>query len=76
MKIDLIVCDACGAHKGETNHWWQAYVHEGSFHFAALVESLPTLKDVCGQNCASKLLERFMSTGSLEDPAKGGTKND
>lgn len=67
MLVLKFSCDVCGAEKKETNHWWMAWAGTGGFYIAPLepVEHTEQVKAVCGRTCATKLLERFMATGSL-----------
>ena len=68
MSIETkYVCDVCGAVRGEANHWFEALV-------AVPVESLAITKfkgrkglaHLCGQKCVHTLLDRWLTTGSLE----------
>jgi len=71
-------CDICGKMKMESNHWWMVTLgkvlcfEEGrpSRHFTlvpwAQAESRNTnIHHICGEGCATKALERFMSSGTL-----------
>lgn len=60
-------CDNCQKPKGETNHWY--YVEEGPGYFTVslAIEGPPPLLegndeplDVCGEECVSKLLQKWM----------------
>lgn len=76
---ESFICNICGTVKLESNHWWMitlGRVHcldEGQpsprFTLLAWNEDQsrnPDIYHVCGEGCASKALERFMSTGNLE----------
>jgi hypothetical protein len=74
MSIETTVkCDICGVVKQQANRWWRVKVfnyendegeHLTVFHSdAVLVE--PN-KDVCGQSCLHRLIDRWMETGSLD----------
>jgi len=71
-------CDICGKMKLESNHWWMVTLgnilcfEEGqpSRHFTLIPwnvgESRNTnVHHICGEGCATKALERFMSNGTL-----------
>lgn len=78
MKVEHIVCDECGITKGESNHWMQMDAIEAIGPYNARVEinkmgsRIAGLTDVCGQNCASILLARWMATGKLDKPSVEG----
>lgn len=59
-------CEICGVEKRDVNHWYEVYNNgEGAIgirHF----QGNEFLKQVCGAACAHKLLDRWLSTGSLE----------
>ena len=62
-----ISCDICGREKQETNRWWK--VKEMADHVRIAKAEVPVplpYKDVCGQNCLHRLVDRWMETGSLE----------
>jgi hypothetical protein len=74
-------CDICGKRKGEANHWWMALLGEvpcwDEGQPAARFTLFPwnmgesrnrDMYHLCGQGCAMKAMERFMTTGSI-DPA-------
>jgi hypothetical protein len=73
-------CDVCGRAKGQTNHWWIVYLGAGHGNGSSLVvnpweEVLSReieAKHACGNACTQKLLERFLSTGSLNSPLSAG----
>lgn len=63
-------CDVCGAERKETNHWFVVEVTNRGFHlhdWAWAVRECEIdkqgVKHVCGQACAHKLLDEFMSGG-------------
>jgi len=72
-------CDICGKKKGEANHWWMLMLgdvpcfEEGqpNQRFTVLPwnsnESRNTeMRHLCGQGCAMKALERFMTNRTVE----------
>jgi hypothetical protein len=72
-------CDICGKKKGEANHWWMVLLgdvpcyDEGQpgLRFTLLPWNLaesrnPEMYHLCGQGCAMKAMERFMTTGAIE----------
>ena len=72
-------CDICGKKKGEANHWWMLMLgdvrcyDEGqpNLRFTILpwngTESRNTdMRHLCGQGCAMKALERFMTNRTVE----------
>ena len=83
---ESFICNICGTVKLESNHWWMITLgnvfcfDEGqpSRHFTLLPwneeqSRNPDVYHVCGEGCASKALERFMSSGTL-DGAKVGSR--
>lgn len=71
-------CDICGKLKLESNHWWMVklanvpYVQDGHHprQFALVPWNSEESRDakvhhICGEGCATKALERFMSSGTL-----------
>ena len=75
MKIEKYTCDQCGKEKGEINHWYGIRLqldHPGAVTHSFLIQKWQFTADedshVCGQNCASILLARWMATGSLDAP--------
>jgi hypothetical protein len=72
-------CDICGKKKGESNHWWMLSLgnvlcfEEGQpdQRFTILPwnvnESRNTeMRHLCGQGCAMKALERFMTNRTID----------
>ncbi len=75
---ESFICDICGNTKLASNHWWLVSLgdvfcfEEGqpSRHFTMVPwdsgESRnPKIHHICGEGCATKALERFMSSGTL-----------
>lgn len=71
-------CDICGNKKMESNHWWMVTLgnvlcfEEGqpARHFTLVPWNQAESRNqnvfhVCGEGCATKALERFMSSGTL-----------
>ena len=77
-----IACDECGAEKKETNHWldvWVDAVMGGAYGLHIAPISAPAgyrlfAKQVCGQACAHKLLDKWLTTGSIVEGGEGETK--
>lgn len=71
MSIETkYICDVCGAVRGETNHWFVGAV-TGGVQPALFIEGFrvcdnTNVKHLCGQKCAHALLDRWLTTGSLE----------
>ena len=76
---ESFTCDICGKPKLEANHWWMVTLGDvlcfedgqPSRHFSIVpwnsAESRnPKMRHICGEGCAMKALERFMSSGTLE----------
>ena len=70
-------CDICGTERKEANHWFVASSGEDSLHFVtwAKAESDNVLNaesavHLCGQVCAHKLLDRFLTETSSAQPAQ------
>lgn len=76
---ESFTCDICGKMKLESNHWWMVTLgdvlcfEEGqpAKHFTlvpwnAAESRNPKVHHMCGEGCAIKALERFMSSGTLE----------
>jgi hypothetical protein len=72
-------CDICGKKKGEANHWWMVALgsvpcfDEGQpgLRFTLLPWNAAESRNnemyhLCGQGCAMKAMERFMTTGEIE----------
>ncbi len=75
---ESFLCDICGNTKLASNHWWMISLgdvfcfEEGqpARHFSLVPwdegESRnPKAHHICGEGCATKALERFMSSGTL-----------
>ena len=72
-------CAVCGALKRETNHWWLVFVLLG-VDLLLLQRSLAVTewrsdiagnagyRPTCGCNCTQKLVERWLTTSSLDAP--------
>jgi len=84
---ESFICNICGTVKLESNHWWMITLgnvlcfDEGqpSRRFTLLPwnedqSRNPDVYHVCGEGCASKALERFMSSGNL-DGTKVGSRS-
>ena len=74
-KIETFSCDICGARKGETNHWYKAFIFNNvgvSFVVQAWNDPHPLYgilfaektgieRHLCSENCTSKALSQWMS---------------
>ena len=71
-------CDICGKKKGESNHWWLLSLgnvlcfEEGqpNQRFTILPwnvneSRIGEMRHLCGQGCAMKALERFMTNRTI-----------
>lgn len=69
MKSTSVHCDECGTEKKETNHWWNVWVSSQSPRLVKMVcvgiGGPSRSRDACGQECVNKMVDRWMSTGSL-----------
>ena len=65
MLRQATACDVCGEVKKENNHWFKIRETKAGVIFASAKTSKAG-KDVCGQVCAHKLLDRWLSTGTIE----------
>ena len=76
---ESFICDICGNMKLESNHWWMVTLRDvlcfeedqHSRHFTLVPWNAgecrnPKIRHVCGEGCATKALERFMSQGTLD----------
>ena len=75
---EAFTCDVCGREKRVVNHWWLVRLEAvdcceedqplRSFTLlpwdAGLCRS-PEIYHLCGGSCATKALERFMTSGSI-----------
>lgn len=65
MQRTEVICDICGARKGENNHWWAVYSANREFKVfipeSIICTPTPNIKDYCSENCASRALSEFMS---------------
>lgn len=75
MTRTTVNCDECGIEKGEGNGWFAAIGSPiapqfQTSHGADSVEEdfgdVPLFRhDLCGRECAQKVLERWLDTGSI-----------
>ena len=76
---EAFTCDVCGREKRVVNHWWMVRLGEADcceedqplrsfilLPWDASVCRSPGIYHLCGGNCATKAMERFMTTGSLD----------
>lgn len=75
---ESFTCDICGTSKLESNHWWMITLGDmpcfqedlPARHFTLTpwdedASRNPGIHHICGEGCATKALERFMSTGNV-----------
>jgi hypothetical protein len=68
----VYTCDVCGVQRGETNHWFVAQQHTklkfgewNAIHSPSeFMRDQQTAIHLCGQQCATKYLEKFLSRGA------------
>jgi hypothetical protein len=69
MNKQVYVCDVCGAERKEANHWFLAESSpvSTSINFLewdysdGIHRDISGVKHICGQVCAHKLLDEFLS---------------
>jgi hypothetical protein len=75
-EANSVSCDICKVTKREVNRWWKVRQMKHTIAVAPAEVVVPKpFKDVCGQSCLHRLVDRWMETGSLEKPEveqKGG----
>lgn len=55
-------CDICGVDRRETNHWYWVLAKSDAITFRRWSANVPrTAKHVCGEGCAHRLLDQFVS---------------
>jgi hypothetical protein len=67
MIEEVVKCDFCGVAKGDSNHWFIGFI--GSTNIFNLFlwpkpedqTDIRGFKHICGQQCAQKFLESWMS---------------
>lgn len=64
MKIEQLICDQCGARKGEKDNWFSLLINNSGFHLYNQA-SLQT-HDICSQGCAIKALNDFLDLSFKE----------
>lgn len=67
----VVTCDVCGAQKKEVNHWFNIWIAGTRFlcspaECELTIAGYCTYKDCCGLECATKLFQRFLAHGTLE----------
>ena len=58
-------CDVCGITKAAVNHWYDVWTADGVLYFKGGGDD-PRCKQVCGHAHAHEMLDRWLSTGTLE----------
>jgi hypothetical protein len=75
MQAQSFRCDICGKEKGQVNHWWMMWLLPKLLPYGAAVHiqgwedrdaPIEGRKHLCGQECTHKMLDRFLTTGSME----------
>jgi hypothetical protein len=63
----IITCNECGAQKGETNGWLSVYEEDNrkNICLSHTYSNAADGFDACGRECAQKVLERWLDTGSI-----------
>jgi hypothetical protein len=62
MLKQIVTCDVCGAIRKDANHWFCYSASPGQVTFWTWGEEIAARFDhVCGQVCAHKLLDEFLS---------------
>jgi len=72
-------CSVCGALKRDVNHWWLVSIVDvtsaaGLSSDLMISQWQPDLaahkgrRPACGSNCAQKLVERWLTSGTLDAP--------
>jgi hypothetical protein len=63
MKIEVYKCDVCGTVKGESNHWYIGSFDPAAFNIYPWEGERrgDWIKHICGQQCAQKFLENWLS---------------
>jgi predicted GNAT family N-acyltransferase len=72
-KVETFICDVCGKDRREdVNHWHQVEAHGEVFAIGRLAPRQAdaqypgySFADVCGNECATKLFQRWLTTGKL-----------
>lgn len=65
MQRTEVICDICGARKGETNHWWKVVESDECFQLMIPpweVDKSIMNRDYCSESCVSKALSQFMNS--------------
>jgi hypothetical protein len=74
-KIEKFICDQCGKEKQSVNHWLEMRILEGRLETSKGLGLIgDDVKHICGHNCASILLARWMSSGSIDKPGDSSEK--
>ncbi len=66
MSIETVVmCDVCVKIRGATNHWQEFFEEQGVVTVSKF-EGRGIRLQTCGSECAHALLDRWLTTGSLD----------
>jgi len=62
MIRETTICDVCEREKGENNHWFVVRTVNNIFavYPSPFQDESQTNKDVCGSECAMKLLNEYL----------------
>lgn len=71
--VQITVCDECGQHKNDANHWfvvcsprWKGGVDMLKMSDMSSGSDVFPLAHLCGQKCAMTVFQRWMDTGSID----------
>jgi hypothetical protein len=62
----IFLCDICGAHKKDANHWFSIFIEDHQFICIPGASSNSMVNHACGVEHAMTFYSRFLSTGTLE----------
>jgi hypothetical protein len=70
MRRIEIICNFCGATKGQVNHWYSLWVGKDGLK-ELIIGKLdsgpqPYAYEACGQRCVQEAVSRWLATGKLE----------
>ena len=69
MRSTVYTCDVCPAIRQQANHWRLVRVNANGFHLSEWDDDEAAREDirhVCGFECATKLLGRYMEGVSIK----------
>ena len=78
MRSVSVKCDVCGTQKQETNHWlyvnYRILERHESIEFSVEAGENKLCLDICGDECAHKLLSQWLTGLKSSRDALQGTK--